>query len=117
AMTIRHNTRLHSPTACGPTSAEAAQVTAEYDASTTTPKTAPKSQADFVGIGIHCAQGSALCKSKHARPDTLPDEPGGYSGFRALLGAKYVNPVIKPTGSMNVLSRNAILDQLGIGFS
>src|SRR5438132_12562074 len=113
ANTILENTGIDIPTVFGPTSAEAAQVNAEYDASTTTPKTAPKSQADFVGIGIHCAQGSALCKSKHARPDTLPDEPGGYSGFRALFGAKYVNPVIKPTGSMTDLSGNVIKDQVG----
>ena len=117
ANTILENTGIDIPTVFGPTSAEAAQVNAEYDASTTTPKTAPKSQADFVGIGIHCAQGSALCKSKHARPDTLPDEPGGYSGFRALFGAKYVNPVIKPTGSMTDLSGNVIKDQFGnVGF-
>src|SRR5438445_13857149 len=60
---------------------------------------------------------SAQIKSKHARPDTLPDEPGGYSGFRALFGAKYVNPVIKPTGSMTDLSGNVIKDQFGnVGF-
>ena len=26
------------------------------------------------------------------------DEPGGYSGFNGLFGAKYINPVIKPNG-------------------
>ena len=29
-----------------------------------------------------------------ARPDVLPDEPGGYTGFQALFGAKYVDPAI-----------------------
>jgi hypothetical protein len=51
--------------------------------------------ADFEGIAIHCAQGSPLCKgSAHARPDMLNDEPGGYNGFQALFGNKYVAPAI-----------------------
>src|SRR5207245_2711904 len=47
---------------------------------------------DFVGIGVHCAQtGSSVCAgSQRARPDRLPDEPGGYSGFQMLQGHKYV---------------------------
>ncbi|HEV2591304.1 MAG TPA: hypothetical protein VGU02_05360, partial [Gaiellaceae bacterium] len=51
---------------------------------------------DFVGIAIHCAQAaSSKCAGNaHARDDVLPDEPGGYSGFKALFGAKYVNPAI-----------------------
>lgn len=51
--------------------------------------------ADFEGIAIHCAQGSRLCGgSAHAKPDALNDEPGGYSGFLALFGNKYVAPAI-----------------------
>jgi hypothetical protein len=51
--------------------------------------------ADFEGIAIHCAQGSPLCGgSAHAKPDVLNDEPGGYSGFLALFGNKYVAPAI-----------------------
>ena len=30
----------------------------------------------------------------NARTDPLPDEKGGYAGFKALFGAKYVNPAI-----------------------
>src|SRR6185437_11751003 len=30
--------------------------------------------------------------TKSASPDLLPDEPGGYSGFQALFGHKYVAP-------------------------
>ena len=58
--------------------------------------------ADFVGIAIHCAQGAgSICAaSAHARPDLLPDEPGGYTGFQALFGHKYVAPVING-GSTN----------------
>ncbi len=34
--------------------------------------------------------------------DTLPDEPGGYSGYQALFGLKYINPALtgSPTGSI-----------------
>lgn len=51
--------------------------------------------ADFEGIAIHCAQGSALCAgSAHAAPDALPQEPGGYVGYQALFGHKYAIPAI-----------------------
>ena len=51
---------------------------------------------DFVGIAVHCAKsGSSICANNpNARADQLPDEPGGYNGFQALFGAKYVNPAI-----------------------
>jgi len=54
---------------------------------------------DFVGIAVHCAQtASSVCANKygklHAQGDPLPDEPGGYNGYKALFGAKYVNPAI-----------------------
>ena len=51
-------------------------------------------QTDFVGIAIHCAQGGICDVNNQAKPDPLPDEAGGYHGFKALFGAKYVNPVI-----------------------
>src|SRR5215831_15336753 len=51
---------------------------------------------DYLGIAIHCAQASPLCGGSHARPDLLPDEPGGYAGFRALYGNVNVQPVISP---------------------
>lgn len=58
--------------------------------------------ADFEGIAIHCAQNSPLCAaSPHAVADVLTDEPqpngtgtGGYVGYKALFGNKYVAPVI-----------------------
>lgn len=51
---------------------------------------------DFVGIAVHCAQGagSVCAGNAHAKADLLPDEPGGYDGYQALFGAKYVNPAI-----------------------
>jgi hypothetical protein len=56
---------------------------------------AAKALTDFVGIAIHCGAGGGICsRSSNARPDVLPDEPGGYTGFEGLFGAKYVNPAI-----------------------
>ena len=53
--------------------------------------------ADFEGIAIHCAKGSDVCSTaNHGEPDALPDEPGGYTGFNALYGHKFVKPVISP---------------------
>jgi DNA-binding CsgD family transcriptional regulator len=108
ANTILENTAIDIPTVFGAGSPEAAEVTSNPG----------QAFADFVGIGVHCAQGSALCAaSTHARPDLLPDEPGGYSSFNGLFGAKYVNPVIKPSGSMTDLDGNVIQDANGhIGF-
>jgi hypothetical protein len=60
-------------------------------------ETPAQKTADFVGIAIHCAQGSSsICAAPGANPktDPLPDEPGGYNGFQALYGHKYVGPAI-----------------------
>jgi hypothetical protein len=60
--------------------------------------------ADYVGVAVHCAKGSAFCAdakgvrgnqttvSPTAVPDVLPQEPGGYNGFTALYGHRYVAP-------------------------
>jgi hypothetical protein len=85
ANTILENVAIDIPTVFGPGSQEDAEA-----------KTNPgQAFADFVGIGVHCAQGSPLCaEANRGRPDLLPDEPGGYAGFNALFGAKYVDPAI-----------------------
>ena len=72
-------------------------------------------QTDFVGIAIHCAAAGGICAGNpNARPDMLPDEPGGYSGFQGLFGAKYVNPAIAGGSAVvNDLSGNPISDQFG----
>ncbi|TMJ05087.1 MAG: hypothetical protein E6H01_03560 [Bacillati bacterium ANGP1] len=107
ANTILENTAIDIPTVFGPGSPEAAEVAA----------TPGQAFADFVGIGVHCAQGSARCAAaNHPRPDLLPDEPGGYTGFSGLFGAKYVDPAIgfePPTD----LDGNVIQDAGGhVGF-
>ncbi len=109
ANTILENTAIDIPTVFGSGSPEAAEVAANPG----------QAFADFVGIGVHCAQDSTLCSSaNHGRPDLLPDEPGTpYTGYNGLFGAKYVDPVIKPSGPMTDLDGNVIQDASGhIGF-
>jgi hypothetical protein len=108
ANTILENTAIDIPTVFGSGSPEAMEVSANPT----------QAFADFVGIGVHCAQGSALCApANNGKPDLLPDEPGGYSGYNGLFGAKYTNNVIHPSGSMTDLDGNVIQDATGhIGF-
>jgi hypothetical protein len=73
-----------------------------------------KATADFVGIAIHCAAGDAVCAAGNSKDDVLPDEPGGYSGYKALFGHKYVVPVIAP-GGLNDLAGNPITGFPGFG--
>ena len=51
----------------------------------------------------------------NAPPDLLPDEPGGYTGFKALFGAKYVDPAITHGNSACVpdTSGDPITDPVG----
>ena len=59
---------------------------------------------DFVGIAVHCTAGDALCSSaNNGKADLLPDEPGGYTGFNALYGTKYVNPQLGGSGAGNLI--------------
>jgi hypothetical protein len=59
--------------------------------------------ADFLGIAIHCAIGSAFCATGNGgAPDLLPDEPGGYVGFNALFGNVLVAPAINPGHTLPV---------------
>src|SRR5580693_2680690 len=56
-------------------------------------KLASKAQADFMGLSVHCAAGSAVC-ARGGVADVLADEPGGYQGYRALFGSRFIQPVI-----------------------
>ena len=76
------------------------------------PATAVKAVADFEGIIVHCAQGSKLC-AQNAAPDILKDEPGGYTGFRALYGNANVQPQISPAGPVLDLDGNVVADSHG----
>src|SRR5262249_23181901 len=70
-----------------------------------------KASADFLGVAVHCAQQSPLCAT--GKPDLLPDEPNGYTGFKALFGNKYVQPQIFPSGPIKDLDGNIITDSKG----
>ncbi|HEX6109268.1 MAG TPA: hypothetical protein VFZ02_07605, partial [Ktedonobacteraceae bacterium] len=96
------------PTVFGANSSEAAEVMANPG----------QAFADFVGIGVHCASGNALCSNaNNGKNDKLPNEPNGYSGFQGLFGNKYVAPQISPNGPMTDLNGNVIQDSSGhIGF-
>ena len=113
ANTVLENTGIDVATVFGNGSAEAIQAAGD---SPGTPAT--QTFADYVGIGVHCAQGSDICAaSPRPRPDLLADEPGGYNGYQGLFGAKYVDPVIKTNGPMTDLDGNVIKDANGhIGF-
>jgi len=65
---------------------------------------------DYEGVAVHCAKGSSLCSNSFAKPDLLPDEPGGYSGFSALYGNINVQPVISPNGPVTDLDGIVITD-------
>ncbi len=72
-------------------------------------------QADFVGIAIHCGNGGGVCNgATGTRPDLLPDEPGGYNGYQALFGAKYVDPAINNgSPAVNDINGSPITDPQG----
>jgi hypothetical protein len=72
-----------------------------------------KANADFLGIAIHCGVNSPLCNNSHAKDDALPDEPGGYAGFKALFGNFHVQPVISPGGAITDLDGNVIQTAAG----
>ena len=61
--------------------------------------------ADYVGVARALRQGQRVLRGRHrgeVRPDhadraprsadLLPDEPGGYTGYQALFGHRYVAP-------------------------
>ena len=73
-------------------------------------------QTDFVGIAIHCSQAatSKCAGNSSAKSDPLPDEPGGYTGYNALYGTKYVDPAVAGGNAcVNDTSGDPITDPLG----
>jgi hypothetical protein len=94
------NTSVDIPKVFGANSPEAQQLAADPD------RFKDAEVADYVGVAVHCAQGSAFCAnaqgvkfgqtspSPTASPDLLPNEPGGYNNFQGLFGHRYVAPQI-----------------------
>ena len=101
ANAVLENTGVDVSTVFGADSPEAQEATSDAD----------QASADFVGIAVHCAQGSSVCAS--GRPDLLPQEPGGYTGFQGLFGHKAVAPVISPGGPVSDLNGRPIQDAGG----
>ncbi|HEY3609843.1 MAG TPA: hypothetical protein VGL06_20255 [Pseudonocardiaceae bacterium] len=83
------------PVIFGPNSAQEAQVQAQIKQFGFPDLAA----ADYEGIAVHCAQvkTSVCAGNSGAVADTLPNEPGGYTGFQGLFGNKYVGPQIGGT--------------------
>jgi hypothetical protein len=80
------------------------------------PELVYKAEADFMGLSVHCALGSAVCANGGVA-DLLPDEPGGYAGYKALFGNKFIQPVISPSGPVRNLDGQVITDTSGdVGF-
>ena len=71
----------------------------EYVESTTS-TTKAQAAADFEGIAIHCGFNSSTCNNANARSDKLRNEVGGYVGYKALFGHKYVAATLSPSGPM-----------------
>ena len=100
ANMVLENALPDIPTVFGATSPEAAQTTADAD------HFKDAEVADYVGLSVHCAAGATFCASASglrgnqttasptAVTDALPTEPGGYSGFQALHGHRYVAPQV-----------------------
>ena len=107
ANMVLENTKQDINTVFGADSPEAAQLNADPD-SFKDPEV-----ADYIGVAVHCAKGDATCADARgvkygqtaptptARPDLLPTEPGGYNGYQALFGARYVAPQLG-AGTPNV---------------
>jgi hypothetical protein len=104
------NASYDIPKFFGATSPEANQVAADPD------RFKDAEVADYVGVAVHCARHSAFCASAQAvkfgqssptpsaTSDLLPQEPGGYTGYQALFGHRYVAPQLG-AGTAN-LTRN-----------
>ncbi len=104
------NEAVDIPKVFGADSPEAQQLAADPD-----PYKDPET-ADYIGVAVQCARNSAFCSSAQAVkygqtsptatavPDLLPDEPGGYNGYAALFGHRYVAPQLG-AGTPN-LTRN-----------
>ncbi|MGI9033862.1 MAG: hypothetical protein ACR2HY_09375 [Acidimicrobiales bacterium] len=59
----------------------------------------PNKFGNYVGVAVHCGSATTCAADPGAKPDPLPDEPGGYNGFKALFGHKNVVPAIGGTGA------------------
>lgn len=98
ANMVLENTAVDIPKVFGADSPENAQLTSDTD------RFKDAEVADYVGLAVHCPRNGQFCAtasgvkfgqtsaSSTQVADLLPDEPGGYSGFNALFGHRYIAP-------------------------
>lgn len=110
ANMVLENTAVDIPKVFGTGSPETAQLQADSDSFK------DAEVADYAGLAVHCTTGDQFCASAtgvkfgQTTPsstqvaDTLPNEPGGYNGFDALFGHRYVAPQLG--GGTPNLTRN-----------
>ena len=107
ANMVLENAAVDVPTVFGTGSPEAVETAANPD------RFKDVQVAEYVGEAIHCAQGAAICASSpHAVADTLPTEPGGYNGYQALFGAKYIAPALVAADGSQIADANGNLTDL-----
>ncbi len=104
ANTILENIGTDIPTVFGANSPEQAEAKADPNQAT----------ADFVGLGVHCAKNNTLCAN--GQQDRLPDEPGGYTGYKALFGNKYMAPAVSNGPITNLDGKVIASDKGNVGF-
>jgi hypothetical protein len=112
ANMVLENAAVDVPTVFGAGSPEAVETAANPD------RFKDIQVAEYVGEAVHCAQGDGICaSSSHAVADALPTEPGGYNGYQALFGAKYIAPqlvaqdgpqIADPNGNLVDLNGNTL---------
>lgn len=100
ANMVLENTNPDLQNVFGAGSPEVQQYTADSD------RFKDQETNDYVGVGVHCAQGASFCAdaqavkygqstpSHTAVADVLPDEPGGYTGYQAVFGHRYLTPLL-----------------------
>jgi len=102
ANMVLENTNPDLANFFGPNSPEVAQLNADTD------NFKDQETNDYLGVGVHCTtvnnvvdpfcstavgnRGNQTFTSPTAVADPLPDEPGGYVGYQALFGHKYLTP-------------------------
>jgi hypothetical protein len=88
ANMVLENTNIDIPNVFGADSPEEADNNADSGFKDLT-------TSKYIGEAVHCAKNDAACNgAQRAVPDKLPTEPGGYDGYSALYGYKYVNPLL-----------------------
>jgi hypothetical protein len=109
ANMVLENPSVDVPTTFGAGSPEAVETAANPD------PFKDVQVAKYVGEAIHCAKGAAgaICANS-ARPvaDSLPTEPGGYNGYQALFGAKYIAPQLVAADGPGIADANGNLVDL-----